>query len=234
MGTILRHSGATIATVAGLLFLPFLFLGAFPERIAIRIAQLRRRDGDPVVDRPMLAPFDGRLGMPIGPWQGLGVAFAWALGALAIGYALLRARDVRPAGRSLRAPEDRLGDRLLLRTETAPGTMKIETRTPANAMRRPPRTRHEPVRQRRRHRCRRDLVVVAGREGDRREERDADRAADLLRRVDEPRGEPGLLRLRPGQRRDGDRHERERDRDAEDEEAREEIRPVRAVDGDLR
>ena len=42
----------------------------------------------------MLAPFDGRLGMPIGPWQGLGVAFAWALGALAIGYALLRARDV--------------------------------------------------------------------------------------------------------------------------------------------
>ena len=42
----------------------------------------------------MLAPFDGRLGMPIGPWQGLAVAFAWALGALAIGYALLRARDV--------------------------------------------------------------------------------------------------------------------------------------------
>ncbi len=40
IGTILRHSGATIATGVGLLFLPFLFLGAFPERIAVRIEQL--------------------------------------------------------------------------------------------------------------------------------------------------------------------------------------------------
>jgi uncharacterized protein (TIGR03382 family) len=31
--------------------------------------------------------------MPIGPWQGLGVAYAWALGALGLGYALLRRRD---------------------------------------------------------------------------------------------------------------------------------------------
>ena len=96
MGTILRHSGATIATGAGLLFLPFLFLGAFPERIATRIAQLTPLAGMAIqssTDR-MPAPFDGRLGMPIGPWQGLAVAFAWALGALAIGYALLRARDV--------------------------------------------------------------------------------------------------------------------------------------------
>jgi hypothetical protein len=41
----------------------------------------------------MLAPFDGHSGMPIGPWEGLGVAFVWALGALVVGYALLRARD---------------------------------------------------------------------------------------------------------------------------------------------
>ena len=96
LGTILRHSGATIAAGAGLVFLPFLFLGAFPERIAVRIAQLTPLAGMAIqssTDR-MLAPFDGRLGMPVGPWQGLGVAFAWALGALAIGYALLRARDV--------------------------------------------------------------------------------------------------------------------------------------------
>ena len=50
----------------------------------------------------MLAPFDGRSGMPIGPWQGLGVAFAWALGALALGYVLLRARDAYGASRSRR------------------------------------------------------------------------------------------------------------------------------------
>ena len=42
----------------------------------------------------MLSAFDGREGMPIGPWQGLGVTFAWAVGALALGYVALRARDV--------------------------------------------------------------------------------------------------------------------------------------------
>ena len=31
--------------------------------------------------------------MPIGPWQGLGVAFAWALGTLFVGHLLLRHRD---------------------------------------------------------------------------------------------------------------------------------------------
>ena len=95
IGTVLRHSGATIATGIGLLFLPVLFLGAFPERIATRVAQLTPLAGMAIqstTDR-MLAPFDGRLGMPIGPWHGLGVAFAWALGVLAVGHVLLRVRD---------------------------------------------------------------------------------------------------------------------------------------------
>lgn len=95
IGTILRHSGATIATGIGLLFLPVLFLGAFPERISTRIEQLTPLAGMAIqstTDR-MLSPFDGRSGMPIGPWQGLGVAFAWAFGLLALGYVLLRTRD---------------------------------------------------------------------------------------------------------------------------------------------
>ena len=95
IGTVLRHSGATIATGVGLLFLPVLFLGAFPERIATRIEQLTPLAGMAIqstTDR-MLSPFDGGGGMPIGPWQGLGVAFAWAAGLLAFGYLLLRARD---------------------------------------------------------------------------------------------------------------------------------------------
>jgi ABC-2 type transport system permease protein len=95
IGTILRHSGATIATGIGLLFLPLLFLGAFPERISTRIEQFTPLAGMAIqstTDR-MLSPFDGRGDMPIGPWQGLGVAFAWALGTLAVGYVLLRARD---------------------------------------------------------------------------------------------------------------------------------------------
>jgi ABC-2 type transport system permease protein len=95
IGTIVRHSGAAIATGVAVIFLPFLFLGAFPERIARRIEQFTPLAGMAIqstTDR-MLAPFDGRSGMPIGPWAGLGVAFAWALGALVSGYALLRARD---------------------------------------------------------------------------------------------------------------------------------------------
>jgi hypothetical protein len=74
---------------------PVLFLGAFPERISTRIQQVTPLAGMAIqstTDR-MLAPFDGRSGMPIGPWEGLGVAFAWALAALAVCYALLRARD---------------------------------------------------------------------------------------------------------------------------------------------
>jgi hypothetical protein len=96
LGTILRHSGATIATGVGLLFLPLLFLGAFPETFARRIEQFTPLAGMAIqstTDR-MLAAFDGRGDMPIGPWQGLGVAFAWALGALALGLVALRYRDV--------------------------------------------------------------------------------------------------------------------------------------------
>ena len=95
VGAIVRHSGATIATSIGLIFVPFLFLGAFPEHIRTKIEQLTPLAGMAIqstTDR-MLAPFDGRQGMPVGPWEGLGVAFAWALAALAVGYALLRARD---------------------------------------------------------------------------------------------------------------------------------------------
>jgi hypothetical protein len=96
IGTILRHSGATIATGVGVLFLPLLFLGAFPESFARRIEQFTPLAGMAIqstTDR-MLMAFDGRSGMPISPWAGLGVAFAWALGALALGFAALRYRDV--------------------------------------------------------------------------------------------------------------------------------------------
>ena len=97
VGTILRHSGATIATVSGLLFLPFLFIGALPDHLAKRVEQFTPLAGMAIqstTDR-MLSAFDGGHGaMPIGPWQGLGVAFGWALGTLALGFLLLRYRDV--------------------------------------------------------------------------------------------------------------------------------------------
>ena len=95
IGAILRHSGAAIATGIGVLFLPFLMLGLFPEDIRLRISQLTPLAGMAIQSTTgrMLAAFSGDLGMPIGPWTGLGVAFAWALGALGFGYVLLRVRD---------------------------------------------------------------------------------------------------------------------------------------------
>jgi len=96
IGTILRHSGATIATGAGLLFLPFLFVGGLPEHVATRVMQFTPLAGMAVqaTTGRMLSAFDGGHGeMPIGPWQGLGVAFAWAVGLLALGFLALRYRD---------------------------------------------------------------------------------------------------------------------------------------------
>jgi ABC-type transport system involved in multi-copper enzyme maturation permease subunit len=97
IGTILRHSGAAIATGIGLLFLPILMLGLFPEDVRARIEQVSPLAGMAVqstTDR-MLSAFEGgdRGGLPIGPWQGLGVTFLWAFGSLAVGYVLLRRRD---------------------------------------------------------------------------------------------------------------------------------------------
>ena len=63
---------------------------------------------------------------------------------------------------------------------------------------------------------------------------DAERAADLLRGVDQPGGQARLGRLHARERGDRDRHEREADADADQQEAGQEVAEVRAADGDLR
>ena len=95
IATILRHSGVTVATGIGLVLLPLLLLGLFPDDIRRRVVQLTPLAGMAIqstTDR-MLAQFAEIDGLPIGRWAGLGVAVAWALGALACGYVVLRARD---------------------------------------------------------------------------------------------------------------------------------------------
>ena len=95
VGTIIRHSGAAIATGIAIVFVPVLMLGLFPQHVRVRIEQFTPLAGMAVqstTDR-MLSAFEDNAGMPIGPWQGLGVAYAWALGSLAVAYLLLRARD---------------------------------------------------------------------------------------------------------------------------------------------
>ena len=94
VGTIIRHSGSAIATGIALVLVPILMLGVFPQEVRVRIEQSTPLAGMAVqstTDR-MLSAFDGSE-LPIGPWQGLGVACAWALGSLLAGYLLLRARD---------------------------------------------------------------------------------------------------------------------------------------------
>jgi ABC-2 type transport system permease protein len=95
LGAILRHSGVTIAIGIGVFFVPILMLGLFPENIRMRLEQLTPLAGMAVqstTDR-MLSAFDGRGGMPIGPWEGLGVALAWAVGLLGLAYLVVRTRD---------------------------------------------------------------------------------------------------------------------------------------------
>lgn len=95
IGTALRHSGASIAAGIGLVFVPLLMLGVFPEHIRERIVQATPLAGMAVQSTTgrMLSAFAHVDGMPIGPWPGLGVAYVWALGSLAVGYVLLRRRD---------------------------------------------------------------------------------------------------------------------------------------------
>lgn len=95
IGTALRHSGASIAAGIGLVFLPLLMLGVFPEHVRERVVQATPLAGMAVQSTSgrMLTAFATVDGMPIGPWPGLGVAYAWALGSLAVGYVLLRRRD---------------------------------------------------------------------------------------------------------------------------------------------
>ena len=95
IGTLVRHSGAAIAAGIGVVFVPLLMLGVFPENVRTRLEQFSPLAGMAIqstTDR-MLSGFDENHGMPIGPWTGLGVAFAWALAALAAGYLVLRTRD---------------------------------------------------------------------------------------------------------------------------------------------
>jgi len=76
--------------------------------------------------------------------------------------------------------------------------------------------------------------VIRPRRGDRRQGRDAERSADLLRRVDQTGCEPSLGGLHAGEGRDRDRHEGETDSNSGQEEARQQVAQVRASHRHLR
>src|SRR5688572_18174668 len=99
--------------------------------------------------------------------------------------------------------ESRFERRYLLVLEVAPAHEEERDENAYERDRRAcPERRLEPVRQRHRLRHARSDVVRRGRDRDRGENRDADRATDLLRRIDQSGCESGLVRLRPGDGRD--------------------------------
>jgi hypothetical protein len=97
IGTVLQHTGATIATGIALVFLPVLMVSLLPAASRTRLEQFSPVAGMAIqstTGRMMSAFHGGDNPIPIGHWTGLGVTFTWALVLLALGYARLRIRDV--------------------------------------------------------------------------------------------------------------------------------------------
>jgi ABC-2 type transport system permease protein len=88
VGTVLRHTAAAITTLLALLFVPLVFAPLLPEHTRELVQQVTPGAGFAV---QQTVPRDDAL--PIGPWTGLGVTFAWAAGALLLALFLIRKRD---------------------------------------------------------------------------------------------------------------------------------------------
>jgi hypothetical protein len=88
VGAILRHSAAAISALLALLFVPLIFAPTLPEHT--RELVQRATPGAGFAVQQTMARGDA---LPIAPWTGLGVTFAWAAGALLLALVLIRRRD---------------------------------------------------------------------------------------------------------------------------------------------
>ena len=88
VGAILRHGAAAITTLLALLFVPLVFANTLPEQVRELVQKASPGAGFAV--QQTVARQDA---LPIGPWIGLGVTFAWAAAALLLGVVLIRVRD---------------------------------------------------------------------------------------------------------------------------------------------
>jgi ABC-2 type transport system permease protein len=89
VATVVRNSAAASGTVLGLLYL-------FPI-VALAVSdqdwQRHLRQAGPMSAGLAIQATRGLDGLPIGPWQGLGVLACWSAGALLAGALVLNARD---------------------------------------------------------------------------------------------------------------------------------------------
>lgn len=88
IGAIFRHSATAISTLLALLFVPLLFAPLLPERTGDLVQKATPGAGFAV--QQTVTRDDA---IPIDPWAGLGVSFAWAAGTLLLAYVLIRRRD---------------------------------------------------------------------------------------------------------------------------------------------
>jgi ABC-2 type transport system permease protein len=88
VGAIVRHTAPAITSLLALLFVPLVVAPLLPERARELMQQATPGAGFAV---QQTLPRDDAL--PIGPWTGLGVTFAWAAGALLLALILIRRRD---------------------------------------------------------------------------------------------------------------------------------------------
>ncbi len=89
VAAIVRHTAAAITVVLALMFVPPLATGVLPERLSELVQKLSPMAGLAVqetVERPD--------SIPIGPWAGLAVLGAYALGTLVLAAWLIQRRDV--------------------------------------------------------------------------------------------------------------------------------------------
>jgi ABC-2 type transport system permease protein len=88
VGAILRHGAAAITTLLALLFAPLVFANTLPE--GVRDVVQKASPGAGFAVQQTVERHDA---LPIGPWAGLGVTFAWAASALLLAVVLIRVRD---------------------------------------------------------------------------------------------------------------------------------------------
>jgi ABC-2 type transport system permease protein len=88
IAAVVRSTAAAISLVLGIAFVPAIAAGLLPERAGDVVQRAAPTAG--LASQQTVERTDA---IPIGPWAGLGVAFAYALAALAVALWLVRRRD---------------------------------------------------------------------------------------------------------------------------------------------
>jgi ABC-2 type transport system permease protein len=89
VGALFRHTAAAITTTLGLLYIPTIVSVLLPASVAHHVEQIAPMTAGLAVQQTV-ARTDN---VPLAPWAGLTIAFAWALLALAAGTLSVRLRD---------------------------------------------------------------------------------------------------------------------------------------------